>query len=122
MPKSKILIIDDEPNVCQFIGEFLEFKGYEISSAYSGEKALALLGDNSFDLILLDLIMPGMNGLEVLEEIKRTEKDIPIIIVTGVKDKKVAADALKMGAIDFITKPIDLDVLEESIMLNIQQF
>ncbi|MDO9548279.1 MAG: response regulator [Candidatus Marinimicrobia bacterium] len=120
MNKNRILIVDDEPNVCQFLAEYLEFKGFETQISLSGMAALKILETDNFDAILLDLIMPEMNGLEVLEKIRQMKITIPVIIVTGVKDKNVADDAFKLGAIDFIPKPIDLDRLEQSLIVNIK--
>ncbi|MBN2600425.1 MAG: response regulator [Candidatus Marinimicrobia bacterium] len=120
MTKNRILIIDDEPNVCEFLAEYLEYKGFETKMCQSGKEALKYLESETFDAILLDLIMPEMNGLEVLEKIRLMKIMIPVIIVTGVKDKDVAEDAIKLGAADFIPKPIDLDRLEQSLIVNIK--
>ncbi|MBU0712797.1 response regulator [bacterium] len=120
MNKNRILIVDDEPNVCQFLSEYLEYKGFETQISQSGKEALKYLETDTFDAILLDLIMPEMNGLEVLEKIRQMKIMIPVIIVTGVKDKNVADDAIKLGAADFIPKPIDLDRLEQSLIVNIK--
>jgi len=119
MDKYKILIVDDEPNVCDFLSDYLQHKGYTSKIALSGKEALAVLDSEHFDLVLLDLIMPGMNGLEVLEKINGTNLKIPIIILTGVKDKNIVDTSFKMGAVDFICKPIDMERLDESIMMNI---
>jgi len=120
MTKNRILIVDDEPNVCQFLAEYLEYRGFEAKISQSGKEALKYLETETFDAILLDLIMPEMNGLEVLEKIRLMKIMIPVIIVTGVKDKNVAEDAIKLGAADFIPKPIDLDRLEQSLIVNIK--
>lgn len=120
MSKNKILVIDDEPNVCSFLAEYLVYKGFEAQISYSGLEALQRIEVEDFDMILLDLIMPGMNGIEFLEIMKELDKKIPVIIVTGLKDKNVANDTMEMGAVDFIPKPIDLDRLEQSLILNIK--
>ncbi|HCK98568.1 MAG TPA: hypothetical protein DHW42_00480 [Candidatus Marinimicrobia bacterium] len=120
MSKNKILVIDDEPNVCSFLAEYLAYKGFETRISQSGLEALQIIGVEDFDLILLDLIMPGMNGMEFLEIMKKMGKKTPVIIVTGVKDKNVANDTMEMGAVDFIPKPIDLDRLEQSLIINIK--
>ncbi|MGC9364121.1 MAG: response regulator [Fidelibacterota bacterium] len=120
MEKNKILIVDDEPNVCQFLSEYLEYRGFGTRISNSGNEALQCLQKENFDAMLLDLIMPGMNGLEVLEKIRQMNITIPVIIVTGVKDKDVADEAIKLGAVDFIPKPIDLDRLEQSLIVNIK--
>lgn len=120
MTKNKILIVDDEPNVCQFLAEYLNYRGFETLIRNSGVEAIKLIKAEPFDAILLDLIMPEMNGLEVLEKIKQMNITVPVIIVTGVKDKHVADDAMSLGAVDFIPKPIDLDRLEQSLIVNIK--
>ncbi len=120
MVRNKVLIVDDEPNVCQFLSEFLSYKGFDTQIVYSGHEAIENLNHDNYDIILLDLIMPEMNGLETLEQMNQMKITIPVIIVTGVKDKKVADDAIKLGAVDFIPKPIDLDRLEQSLIVNIK--
>ncbi|RKY59679.1 MAG: hypothetical protein DRP96_06720 [Candidatus Neomarinimicrobiota bacterium] len=120
MTKNKILIVDDEPNVCQFLAEYLDYKGFETVICYSGIDALKYLQTEPFDAVLLDLIMPEMNGIEVLEQMRQMNIFVPVIIVTGVRDKKVAEDAMSLGAVDFIPKPIDLDRLEQSLIVNIK--
>ncbi|MBL7136860.1 MAG: response regulator [Candidatus Marinimicrobia bacterium] len=119
MNEYKILIIDDEPSVCNFLSDYLKYKGYNSKIALSGEEALTALNTEHFDLVLLDLIMPEMNGLEVLERIKKIDLKVPIIILTSVKDKNITESSLEMGAVDFISKPIDIERLEESITINI---
>jgi DNA-binding NtrC family response regulator len=120
MSKNKILVIDDEPNVCSFLAEYLVYKGFETRISQSGFKALQLIEAEDFDLILLDLIMPGMSGIEFLEIMKEMDRKIPVIIVTGLRDKNVANDTMEKGAVDFIPKPIDLDCLEQSLIINIK--
>ena len=120
MDKKKILVVDDERNVCEFLKEFLEFKGFQTFSALSGAAALRLIQEHRFDLVLLDIIMPEMNGMEALEKIKMIQPEIPVVVVSGVRDSKMADNVLKMGAADYIPKPIDLERLEQMILLNIQ--
>jgi len=119
MNQYKILIVDDEQNVCEFLGEFLQDKGYLVIKARSGSKALRYLEKNNPDLVLLDILMPGMSGLEVLKRIRKLYPDLPVIILTGVKDKQVVDDIINIGPVDFIPKPIDLDVLEKCISSNL---
>ena len=118
MNQYKILIVDDEQNVCEFLGEFLQDKGYLVIKARSGSKALRYRKNNP-DLVLLDILMPGMSGLEVLKHIRKLYPDLPVIILTGVKDKRVVDDIINIGPVDFIPKPIDLDVLEKCISSNL---
>lgn len=121
MNKYRILIVDDEQNVCDFLEEFLQFKGYAPLKACSGNEALQSLSNKETDLVLLDILMPGMSGLEVLENVRKLYPDLPVIILTGVKDRRVVDDTFNMGAADFIPKPIDLDVLEQSISNNLHK-
>ncbi|MFH1213561.1 MAG: response regulator [Candidatus Neomarinimicrobiota bacterium] len=121
MNKYRILIVDDEQNVCDFLEEFLQFKGYAPLKAYSGVEALQSLSEKKTDLVLLDILMPGMSGIEVLENVRKLYPDLPVIILTGVKDRRVVDDTFNMGASDFIPKPIDLDVLEQSITVNLHR-
>ncbi len=121
MNKYRILIVDDEQNVCDFLEDFLQFKGYSALKASSGDEALQSLKSKETDLILLDILMPGMSGLEVLENVRKLYPELPVIILTGVKDKRIVDDTFNMGAADFIPKPIDLDILEQSISNNLQK-
>jgi DNA-binding NtrC family response regulator len=122
MNRNKVLIVDDESNVCDFLSEYLEYKGFIPEIALSGVEAIQKIGNDDYDIVLLDLIMPEMNGFEVLEWIKQNKKNLPVIILSGVKDKDVANDALKSGATDFIPKPIDLDLLEKILLVNTTNF
>ena len=102
-----ILIIDDDTNINNLLREALEKGGYSCSQAYSGTEALLRLDMEPFDLVLLDLMLPGMSGERVLEEIRR-KRDIPVIVLTakGRLDDKV--DLLKSGADDYVTKPFEI--------------
>jgi two-component system response regulator AtoC len=104
-----------------FLEDFLQFKGYSALKASSGDEALQSLKSKETDLILLDILMPGMSGLEVLENVRKLYPELPVIILTGVKDKRIVDDTFNMGAADFIPKPIDLDILEQSISNNLQK-
>ncbi|MBO8131753.1 MAG: response regulator [Candidatus Marinimicrobia bacterium] len=121
MKKSKILIVDDEKNVCSFLVEFLHFKGFDADYALSGDEAIKKLSHDTFDLILLDLIMPKISGFDVLRYLQENRFDIPVIVLTGVRDEKALISTRELGAKDYITKPIDLEKLENSIILNINR-
>ncbi|MFH2133535.1 MAG: response regulator [bacterium] len=115
-PRLKILIIDDDILFTDGIAIYLEDQGYEIFRAESGEAGLQLLEKDRPDLILVDLIMPGLNGLQVLEEINEQTPDIPTVMISATGVIQDALDAMRKGAWDFITKPIlDLEVLEHTI-------
>ncbi|MDX1775200.1 MAG: EAL domain-containing protein [Desulfobulbales bacterium] len=112
----KVLTIEDDPEVRKTIVEYLSQKGYATFEAVTGEAGLSLLAEVLPDLVLLDLRLPGMDGLEVLSHITKGAPEVPVIIVTGKGTVKDASDSLKLGAWDYITKPLfDLQILDISI-------
>ena len=110
-----ILTVDDEKDICEMIASFMERKGYKVKTALSGEDALRSMGDDKPDIVLLDLHMPGLGGEGTLKEIKKQYKDIPVIILTVNNAPQKALELLKLGAMDYMSKPIDLDCLEKNI-------
>ena len=102
-----ILIIDDDTNINNLLREALEKGGYSCSQAYSGTEALLRLDMEPFDLVLLDLMLPGMSGERVLEEIRR-KRDIPVIVLTAKDRLDDKVDLLKSGADDYVTKPFEI--------------
>lgn len=111
--ENKILIVDDIPKNIQILGNILKNKSYHISYAQSGKEALSLIDVNDFDLILLDIMMPGMDGYEVCRQLKKDEKtsDIPIIFLTAKADKESVVNGFRSGAEDYLTKPFNADEL-----------
>ncbi len=119
MERKKILVVDDEAFVCEFLEEFLSIKGYCVETVLSGKAALRALDQNNFDLVILDIIMPEMDGTEVLRIINQKQIDVPVLIVSGIKDISIAKELIELGAISFVPKPIDLNTLEENVLINI---
>jgi len=105
MINAKILIIDDEPVICSGCRMILDEHGYSVDVAASGRQGLEKLGKNPFDLVLLDIKLPEMNGLEILTRIKQEMTDVYVIMMTGHGTVANAVEAMKQGAFDFITKP-----------------
>ena len=101
-----ILIVDDETNVRLNFRTTLETEGYEVFEASSGEEAVQLLAEHSFALAILDIRMPGMDGLELLARMRESEIKVPAMIVTAYSDVPNAVKAMKLGAIDFLQKPL----------------
>ncbi|UCE41747.1 MAG: sigma-54-dependent Fis family transcriptional regulator [Candidatus Aminicenantes bacterium] len=106
-----IHIIDDEPIIHEVLGDLLTTEGYEVESSLDGEEALEKYSPDSCDLILLDLLMPGMNGIEVLKRIKKIDPQAVIIIITAYASVESAISAMKIGAFDYIQKPFKHDEL-----------
>lgn len=110
-----ILAVDDDFMICDVIADFLKGRGYGVRTARTGEEALELISAERPDLILLDMVMPGMGGEATLREIKERYLDIPVIMVTVMTDEKKALNLLAEGASDYITKPIDFKYLEKNL-------
>ncbi|MDD3180056.1 MAG: response regulator [Opitutaceae bacterium] len=111
MPASKILVVDDQPINVQLLKRKLEREGMEVVTSYSGREALDLVQSSKPDLILLDVMMPDMDGIEVCQRLQAddTTRSIPVIFITARTSKEGKLEGLGVGAVDYITKPIDLD-------------
>lgn len=110
-----ILIVDDEPNVRLVFRTALESSGYRVTEAEDGTTALLWLENSPVDLVLLDLQMPGVGGMEVLESLRKTGNDAPVVIVTAHGSVPNAVEALKLGAIDFEEKPLSPEALRRVV-------
>lgn len=108
MTKNRILIVDDEQNVRQLIAKVLEKEGYEILTACNGEEGLEVFQKNNIDLIISDIKMPKMNGIEFLHKVKEQEPGVGFILITAFATMETAIDAIKSGAQDYVTKPFDI--------------
>ncbi len=106
-----ILIIDDEPHLPHQFARYLRKQGYEVYTAADGEAGLLELQKNSIDLVLLDVRLPKMGGLEVLTQIRKTDQELPVIMLTAYGDVQTAVSAMKLGASDYLIKGFDLDEL-----------
>ena len=113
--KKKVLIVDDEREIVDFLGRFLQRLGVTAIKAYNGEEALKKFDQEHPDFIFLDIQMPDKDGITILREIKKIDSAVKIIIITGKDDKDLQAKAKKYGAIDYITKPLDLSELSVKI-------
>src|SRR5262245_39862671 len=111
-PQATVLVVDDEELNRDALARSLQRHDYEVVTAKSGREAIELLGGRRFDLVLLDIMMPGMNGLEVLKFLRRVDSlvDLPIIMVTAKGESEDMVEALELGANDYVTKPLDFPV------------
>jgi DNA-binding response OmpR family regulator len=115
MINKPILIVDDEKNIRLTLSQALETLGAEIDTAANGEEALTKLKEEEFGLILLDIRMPGMDGMEVLRRVRDIRPDIRIIMITAYGTIESAVEAMKLGAVDFLQKPFDPEEIRELV-------
>ncbi len=113
--KPNVLIVDDEQVVCDLLHDELSERGYLCTTVLSGDDALGKLAKQDFDVVLLDIRLPGMSGMEVLREIWLNHGNTATIMITAVNDVDTAVEAMKLGASDYIVKPFDLDRVNTSI-------
>jgi DNA-binding response OmpR family regulator len=115
----KVLVVDDEPQAVELLEEFLTAKGYAVVGASGGEEALRRLKEERPHLMLLDIRMPVMGGLEVLRRAREIDREVGIVMVTAVNEESIGRETLRMGAYDYITKPLDFDYLERVLWVKI---
>ncbi len=115
MVRGPVLIVDEEPIVRESIAHWLKDAGYQVATAESGEQALEMIAKQDFGVMVLDLRLPGKSGLEVLKEIKAAKPQIKSIIISAYPSTELAAEATKLGAVDYLIKPVAPDSLETLI-------
>jgi DNA-binding NtrC family response regulator len=111
----KVLLVDDEEEFVETLAERMRTRGMEVSTTNSGADALELVEDESFDVVVLDLKMPGIDGLEALKRIKQRRPDIQVVLLTGYATVEKGVEAIKEGALEFLEKPVDIASLTEAI-------
>ncbi|PLX80929.1 MAG: DNA-binding response regulator [Desulfuromonas sp.] len=115
MPAEKILIVDDEEGMRRLLSRILVKEGYETAAVGSGEEAMQQVAHDEFDLVITDMKMPGMDGLQLLAELKGFDPQLPIIVMTAYGTVESAVQALRSGAYDFITKPFETDAIRMTV-------
>lgn len=115
MEQWKVLLVDDEKEFATTLAERLSLRGIETSVAYDGETGLRMIRENEPELVILDLMMPGMSGLAVLNEIKNNHPDICVILLTGMGSTFDGVEVTHLGAYEYLMKPINLDDLIRKI-------
>jgi DNA-binding NtrC family response regulator len=111
----KVLLVDDEKEFAETLAERMKLRGTDVSVCTSSSDVIKMVEDAVYDVVVLDLKMPGMDGIEVLSALKEKFPEIQIILLTGHATLDKSMEALKLGAFDFLEKPVDIGVLSESI-------
>jgi DNA-binding NtrC family response regulator len=110
----RVLLVDDEEEFVSALSERLTLRGIEVDSVLNGEEALARLVAKDFEVVILDVMMPGLGGLEVLRQIKATHPNTQVILLTGHGSTREGIEGMRLGAFDYLIKPVDLeDMLEK---------
>ena len=111
----RVLLVDDEKEFANYMAKRLSARGMQVQVAYSGSSALKLLAAEPVDVVLLDLLMPGMDGFEVFDEISRVRPDAQVIMLSGHVDREALAKGEALGAVDYLRKPCEFSALLEAI-------
>ncbi len=115
MAGERILLVDDEVEFVEALAARLETRGLVAECVHDGEQALAKVREHGFDAIVLDLAMPGMDGIETLRSLKEINPDLQVILLTGHGNLQSGIEAMKLGAMDFLEKPVQIDLLLEKL-------
>ena len=111
MGKISALVVDDEREYVDALSERLSLRGVEVTGVFNGEEALAVLESRPMDVVVLDVMMPGLGGIETLKEMRRRHPRIAVIMLSGHADVATAIEGMELGAFDYLVKPIDFDEL-----------
>lgn len=111
----KILIIDDDRDICEYMTTMLETTGYEVSTLSDPTQAVDAIRNDTFHLLIIDLMMPRMDGIELIQRIRKVDSDIAIVVFTGYPSVETAVDALKLNVSDYVKKPFEIDEFREKI-------
>ncbi len=118
LPKKKnVLVVDDEKLISMDLKKIITSQGHEVVTTQSGVEATRMIEDSRFDLVFLDLMLPDINGLEVLREIKKSKRDLPVVIITGYPDSEVMNQALELGPISALKKPFNRQQIRDILKI-----
>lgn len=113
---SKLLIIDDEADIREFAQSYFKKRGIEVFTAANGQEGLEMISANNPDIVLLDMRMEGMSGMDVLKELRAKNLTTRVILVSGIEESEETNEARALGVVDFVHKPLDLSELEKIVM------
>jgi len=103
----RMLIVEDERDICKCLADFFSMRGFQVCSAFSGEEAIERLQQEAVDVVLLDILLPGLSGIEVLKRVKQLQPRARVIVVTAFDEEDLRWQALRYGACAYVTKPFD---------------
>ncbi|MFO1078510.1 MAG: response regulator [Planctomycetota bacterium] len=112
----RVLVVDDEDVVCRSYERVLTKAGFDVAKAHNGTEALDRVRDAKFDVMLADLMMPGMNGLQVIEHVRGTNPEVPVVVITGYPSQATLQQVARLGVADYLTKPVAPDVLVQATL------
>ena len=115
MAKEKVLLVDDDPEFIEVLSQRMEAREVDVDTATSGPEAVEKVSDAAYDAIILDLSMPGMDGMETLKRLLKDKPDLQVILLTGYATLEKGIEAVKLGAMDFLEKPAEIQKLMEKI-------
>lgn len=110
-----VLVVDDDAGICEMMTDVLELEGYSVTAAYDGGSAIACIGKEKFDVVLMDMKMPGMNGVETLKEIRKIAPGLPVIMITAFAVEDMIRESIREGAFAAMRKPLDFALLFSTI-------
>ena len=117
----RLLVVDDEREICEFLKTFFEDRDFQVVTAVSGAEAVAEVDKREPQVVLLDVHMPGMDGMNVLRQIKQKHPNVKVIMVTALETREKIEEAMRLGADNYITKPLSLEYLERDVREKITQ-
>ena len=120
MDKKKILIVDDDQDICETLSDILDEEGYDVVTACDGQEALEKIRQGSFNLVITDIKMPIMDGMALLKEIEKSHTDIEVIVITSYGNEGQQVEAARLGAYEYLNKPLNLDQLKNIIVRALQ--
>jgi DNA-binding NtrC family response regulator len=121
MEKTRILLIDDEERMCESLKTLLEMEGYEVQPFTNSGDAVKKLSEDSFDLIISDIKMPGIDGIEILRQAHEHDPNLEVILITGYASLESAKDAVDKGAFSYLTKPLEFEELKISVTRSLEK-
>ena len=119
--KLKILIVDDDPAICEYMETFLTQEGYDVKTLSDPSAVVDDVKEGAYHLVILDLMMPKLHGIEVLKRIRKVDSDVAIVIFTGYPSLETAVESMKLDAVDYIKKPFSIDEFREVIQRVIRK-